>query len=224
MRNGTVDVVVNLAAGLDARAWRMPLPRALRWIDVDLPDILDYKVDMLRDERPVCQYEAIRADLTDASKRRALSSQIGSAASRVLVVTEGLLIYLTADQVGELARDLHGPSSFAWWLIDLATPRLLAMMQKSWGKSVRAGNAPFQFAPAEGTKFFEPFGWREAEFRSGMDEARRLHREMKGMWFWRAVARLFPKKTQVELRRMNGFVLLERSEQASRAPPARINS
>ncbi|HWG33130.1 MAG TPA: class I SAM-dependent methyltransferase, partial [Gemmatimonadaceae bacterium] len=35
--NHGVDTVVNLAAGLDTRAWRMQLPRSLRWIDVDLP-------------------------------------------------------------------------------------------------------------------------------------------------------------------------------------------
>lgn len=211
IRAGNIDVVVNLAAGLDARAWRMELPPTLRWIDVDLPGILSYKTEMLRNETPVCRYEAIHADLTDASRRQALFSQIGASSSRVLVVTEGLLIYLTADQVGALADDLHAPPSFRWWLIDLANPRLLAMMQKSWGKQVRAGNAPFQFAPAEGTAFFERHGWRESEFRSGLEEARRLDREMRGMWMWRAIARLYPRKTRAELRRMNGYVLLERT-------------
>src|SRR5437868_13354188 len=52
VRNGRVDTVLNLAAGLDARAWRMALPRSLRWIDVDLPEILDYKIEMLKDEKP----------------------------------------------------------------------------------------------------------------------------------------------------------------------------
>ncbi|MGH7618807.1 MAG: class I SAM-dependent methyltransferase [Gemmatimonadaceae bacterium] len=33
-----VDLVLNLAAGLDARPWRMKeLPASLRWVDVDLP-------------------------------------------------------------------------------------------------------------------------------------------------------------------------------------------
>src|SRR5476649_959597 len=30
-----VDLVLNLAAGLDARPWRLPLPPALHWVDVD---------------------------------------------------------------------------------------------------------------------------------------------------------------------------------------------
>ena len=37
------DLVVNLAAGLDSRPYRMPLSPSLRWVEVDLPEILDYK-------------------------------------------------------------------------------------------------------------------------------------------------------------------------------------
>ena len=212
VRNGGVDLVLNLAAGLDARAWRMPLPKTLRWIDVDLPDILDYKTDLLKDETPACRYEAIRLDLRDGAKRRALFTQLSTEARRVLVVTEGLLIYLTPDQVSTLAADLHAAPTFDWWLIDLANPRLLQIMLKYWGKSVHAGNAPFQFAPAEGTSFFEPFGWTEAEFRSSMEEAHRLKREMRGMWFWRFLGRFSPKARQEEFRRMSGIVLLTRRE------------
>lgn len=210
VKSGGADTVLNLAAGLDARAWRLPLPSTVRWIDVDLPDILDYKTEMLRDEKPRMQYEAVRLDLRDASRRQAFFSQIGSSSSRVLVVTEGLLIYLTAEQVGGLAHDLHASPSFRWWLIDLANPRLLEIMQKFWGKNAQAANAPFQFAPAESTKFFEPFGWSEIEFRSSMEEAQRLHREMSMMWLWRFLGKLRSKAVQEDFRRMSGIVLMER--------------
>ncbi|MEP6491518.1 MAG: class I SAM-dependent methyltransferase [bacterium] len=210
IRIGGVDTVLNLAAGLDARAWRMRLPATLRWIDVDLPGILDYKTEMLKNEQPVCKYEAVRMDLTDAAKRQALFSQVGRESSRVLVLTEGLLIYLTPQQVGTLAGDLHASSTFQWWLIDIASPRLLAMMMKMWGRSVNAGNAPFQFAPAEGTRFFDQFGWNELEFRSSMEEAQRLKREMSMMWLWRFLGRMRSAAVQAEWRRMSGVVLLER--------------
>ena len=210
VRNGGVDTVLNLAAGLDARAWRLPVPPTLRWIDVDLPEILEYKTDTLKNEKTVCQYEAVRLDLTDVPKREALFSQVGAQSSRVLVVTEGLLIYLTEDQVAALARDLHSATSFQWWVFDLASPRLLVMMKKMWGRSVNAGNAPFQFAPADGTKFFAPYGWTEAEYHSAMDSAQRLDREMSMMWLWRLLGRMRSKKVQDEFRRFNGFVLMER--------------
>src|SRR6476646_5630557 len=37
------DMVVNLAAGLDARPYRMELPANLQWIEVDLPELLAEK-------------------------------------------------------------------------------------------------------------------------------------------------------------------------------------
>jgi methyltransferase (TIGR00027 family) len=205
-----VDLVVNLAAGLDARPWRLALPPSLRWVDVDLPGILGYKTESLREATPVCRYEAIATDLTDGAARKALFTRLGTESRKALIVTEGLLIYLTAEQVGELARDLHAVPSFRWWLIDIGSPRLLKMMNKMWGKTLTAGNAPFRFAPAEGTAFFRQFGWREAEFRSMMEEAHRLKREMPMMWFWRILGRFYPKKTRAEFRRMSGQVLLER--------------
>ena len=210
IRNGNVDVVVNLAAGLDARPWRLSLPPSLRWIDVDLPGILNHKTEILKDEKTKCRYEAVHLDLRDVAKRQALFAQINAESSRILVVSEGLLIYLPPEDVGSLARDLHAGSHFQWWVIDIASPRLLEMMQKMWGRNVSAGNAPFQFAPADSTKFFEQFGWGELEFHSQMEDAKRLKREMKMMWFWRLLGRLRSKKVRDEFQRFSGTVLMER--------------
>ncbi|MGH7532315.1 MAG: class I SAM-dependent methyltransferase [Gemmatimonadales bacterium] len=208
-------LVLNLACGLDTRAYRLPLPAELRWIDVDLPGILDYKTSALASESPRCRYEAVAADLNDPVARDDLFTRIGAADPRVLVVTEGLLVYLTPEQVLGLARALHDRPSFHWWLIDLASPRLLKLLKRSWGAQLDQGNAPFKFGPAEGTAFFNATGWREEIFRSAIDEARRLHREMSMMWLWRALGRLSSRQEREEVRRMSGFVLLERIEGSS---------
>jgi methyltransferase (TIGR00027 family) len=210
VRNGNVDTVVNLAAGLDARPWRLPLSPSLRWIDVDLPGILNHKTEILKDEKPKCRYEAVQLDLQDIAKRQALFTQINAESSRVLVLSEGLLIYLPPEDVGTLARDLSANSHFQWWVIDIASPQLLQMMMKMWGDNVNAGNAPFRFAPATSTKFFEEFGWTELEFHSSMDDARRLNREMQMMWLWRILGRLRSKKVREGFQRFAGVVLMER--------------
>jgi methyltransferase (TIGR00027 family) len=210
VRNGGVDTVLNLAAGLDARAWRMPLPATLRWIDVDLPGILDYKLEMLAGEKTVCRYDAVRLDLADGPKRQALFSQVGSESRRVLVVSEGLIIYLDAEHVAALARDLHAQPTFQWWLHDLASPALLKMMSKTWGRQVERGNAPFKFAPPESTKFFEPFGWREVVYRPTFEEGIRLKRTMPFARFWQLLGLIAPKKRREEFKRFSGNVLLER--------------
>ncbi|OGU07459.1 MAG: hypothetical protein A2W29_08885 [Gemmatimonadetes bacterium RBG_16_66_8] len=204
------DTVVNLAAGLDARAYRLPVPPPIRWVDVDLPEIQGYKKAALTGEWPVCELEYTPVDLTNEVARRALFARIGATARRVLVITEGLLVYLKPEDVAALARDLGAQPAFRWWMTDIGSPRLMKMLERSWGSSLTS--APFRFAPAEGTKFFEPHGWREKEFRAVFEEALRLKRTMPlgRLWYW--IGRLAPKKKQEEMRRMSGVVLLERSE------------
>jgi methyltransferase (TIGR00027 family) len=204
------DTVVNLAAGLDARPYRMPLPPSVRWFDVDLPEILAYKRRVLGGERPVCRYETEAVDLRDAPTRRAFFERVGREARKALIVTEGLLVYLTEAEVASLASDLHAQPSFRWWLIDIVSPKLLAMLRRRWAKTLDTGGATLQFAPAEGTDFFRRYGWREIEFRSTWDESRRLRREMPMAWLWRLLARMASAERREAFRKMGGIALLER--------------
>ena len=206
VRTRGVDAIVNLAAGLDARPWRMDLPRALKWYDVDLPGILEYKAGVLAGEPARCEYEAIHIDLRDVAARRTLFARIGAECRRALVVAEGLLVYLEPAEVGTLAADLSAQASFERWLIDLGNPLLLEIMNRSWKDDL--AKAPFKFAPEEGPVFFRPFGWSEESFRSSLEEARRIKREMKGMWFYRLLGKLAPKERQEKFRRMSAFVVL----------------
>ena len=211
IKGQNVDLVVNLAAGLDARPWRLDLPSTLQWVDVDLPEISQYKRDVIGSAPPKFHYESIDADLTDDRVRQAILTTLGARGKRVFVITEGLLIYLEREQVESLARALHAQASFKWWMIDLAHPELLKMMSRTWGKQVAAGNAPFKFAPPEGTAFFPPLGWKEKSFRSSMEEARRLKREMGAAPFFRVMSLFMSKKRKEVFRKFSGIVLLERA-------------
>lgn len=205
------DTVLNLAAGLDARAYRMALPDSLHWIDVDQPRMVQYKADQMKNEHPLCQYETVPLDLADADARRALFARVNAGARRVLVISEGLLIYLTAEQVAGLADDLHAQPNFQHWLSDLASPGLLKMMGKSWGAAVAAGNAPFQFGPADGPRFFSKHGFRELEWRSFFDEGIRLNRTFRFARLFRLLGALSSAKRKEQFRYFSGVMLLGRS-------------
>jgi methyltransferase (TIGR00027 family) len=206
-----VHTVVNLAAGLDTRPYRLPLPGGLRWIEVDFPDLLAYKKEQLAGEKPRCELERVAVDLTDRERRRELfDDAVSGGGGGTLVVTEGLLVYLAPEEVGRLADDLQA-AGFGWWLIDLGSPRLLKMLAKTWGRKLEEGNAPFRFAPAEGTQFFLPHGWTEAEYRSMWEESLRLKRTMPMAWLWNLIGKLCSKKKREEFRRFSGIVLLQRT-------------
>jgi methyltransferase (TIGR00027 family) len=170
------DMVLNLAAGLDARPYRMTLPASLKWIEVDLPEIIDYKEELLKDEQPRCVLERVRLDLADVKKRRELFAKVAVDARQVLIISEGLIVYLTAEEVGAIAKDLSAEGSFRRWLLDLASPALLKMLQKKMGKPLEQAAAPLKFGPEEGPDFFKPYGWRVIEAHSMFHAAGRLKR------------------------------------------------
>ena len=170
------DMVVNLAAGLDARPYRMQLPPSLKWIEVDLPEILAYKEELLKAETPACMLERVRADLSDGEIRRSLLSRLASEASNVLVMTEGLLIYLRWDQVSAPAEDLKRFPAFKPWLLDIVPPGLLRKLQKNTHQHFGSEVPPLQFGPEDGPAFFAQYGWKPLEVHAVLKTAAGLRR------------------------------------------------
>jgi methyltransferase (TIGR00027 family) len=208
VRERGAKVVVNLASGLDTRPYRLNLPSDLEWIEVDLPDMVDYKASRIGDAKPTCRLERVKLDLADLPARRAFFDRIDSTGKPVLIVSEGLLTYLTEEAVASLADDLKARINFRWWLFDYMSPMLKKMLAKRWGPSLR--NAEFKFAPEEGLGFFTARGWTLTEERIPADEARRLKREMKFAWAWRILGALMPAKKREMYRRLSGFAMLGR--------------
>jgi methyltransferase (TIGR00027 family) len=174
IKRGT-DAVINLAAGLDTRPYRMNLPASLQWVEVDLPTMIDYKEGILRDEKPRCALQRVRMDLADVPARRKLFQDLGGKAKSALVLSEGLLAYLTRDEVSALGRDLASPPSFRDWAIDLCSPGLLKMLQKQLPILGDAGS-PLKFGPEEGPEFFTASGWKPVEVYSMLKTAAKIKR------------------------------------------------
>jgi len=170
------DMVVNLAAGLDARPYRMQVPKTLQWVEVDLPEIISYKQGVLGEVEPRCRLERMALDLSDAVRRQELFADLGRRAKRIVVASEGLLIYFTPQEVGALARDLAATKNIDSWIIDLASPGQLRIMQRTTGKKLREAGAAFKFGPPEGENFFRPYGWTPRDVRGLLQTAADLNR------------------------------------------------
>jgi methyltransferase (TIGR00027 family) len=115
----SVTAVRSVGCGLDTRPWRLALPADLRWIEVDFPDVLDYKHGLLAGEKAHCLVERISVDLNDAAQRQAMYAAV--ATDRALIITEGVLMYLPAATVEALASETARHSGFAHWISDITT-------------------------------------------------------------------------------------------------------
>ena len=178
LRRGGVSVVLNLAAGMDTRPYRLALPPSLRWIEADLPGIVEAKAAALAGETPACRVERVAIDLTDRAALDALLGRLRAEEARVLVVTEGLLAYLGEPEVEALSRALRASPAVDAWILEAVMPVVLVQSQRAWSGRLRLAGAEMKFAPASGLGFFEASGWRPRVTRSLLDEARRLGREM----------------------------------------------
>lgn len=107
--------VVLLAAGLDTRAFRLTWPDGVRLFELDLPQVLAFKEEVLAAQHavPRCQRVVLPADL-----RQDWSAVLTTAgfqpAQPTAWLAEGLLIYLSADQAARLLTavgELSAPTS-----------------------------------------------------------------------------------------------------------------
>jgi methyltransferase (TIGR00027 family) len=208
--NEGIGVVLNLAAGLDARPYRLPLPAHLRWIEVDLDELIARKSAALEGDRSACALERVSLDLTDRASRQELFARVKAETAdardpRVLVLTEGLLVYLDECDVASLADDLHRFFPTGAWLLENVSPSVLARQRKMWNKTLGPVNAEHKFAPERGLDFYRPHGWVPRETRSLLDEAQRLRREMRVVTWIRRVEALFPSLKGIYARRQAKF-------------------
>jgi methyltransferase (TIGR00027 family) len=204
-----VDLVLNLAAGFDARPYRLPLPPTLTWVEVDLPGVLEEKVQLLEGETPHCRLERITADLSDVDARRAVFQAVGAKGTKALILTEGLLMYLADWQVASLASDLAQVPTFRLWAMDSIGPEMKRLLNLIWFRHLTSGNATFKFAPREGARFFHPFGWAQREYRSYETESRRLNRAPLVAEAWHRLQWLALPVVRELVRSEGGMALLE---------------
>ena len=139
------DTILNLGAGLDTRPYRMELPASLTWIEADYPDMIAFKESRLAGEAPRCKLTRLKLDLADTSARRQMLAGVEASAKKMLVLTEGVIPYLTEEAVGSLADDLRALKSARWWIVDYFSPQVLRMRARRMKHKMQ--NAPFKFTP-----------------------------------------------------------------------------
>jgi len=170
-----VDTILNLGAGLDTRPYRMDLPASLQWIEVDYPHVIEFKNNRLSGNTPGCTLERIGLDLSDESARSTLLDKISASSNNILVLTEGVIPYLSEAAVGSLGKDLRSHASIKYWVTDYFSPASYEYRRRS-GMSQAMKNTPFLFEPADYFGFFETMGWHAKETRFLALEAERLRR------------------------------------------------
>ncbi|HUN64392.1 MAG TPA: SAM-dependent methyltransferase [Candidatus Sulfotelmatobacter sp.] len=207
-----VDTVVNLGAGLDTRPYRMELPNSLVWIEADYPRMIEYKESQLAKDTPSVQLERVKIDLANVTEREEFLAQIDARAKKALILTEGVIPYLSVEAVGALADDLRAMQHISFWIVDYVSPEAIRFRSRS-GISKKTQNAPFKFKPPDWFGFFREHGWQAKETRYLVEEGERLKRKPRFPLGLKIAIRvrtlLASKERRARFKKVAGYALLE---------------
>ena len=178
-----VDTVLNLACGFDTRAFRLDLPKHLRWFDVDGAHVIERKRAVLEGASPTCSWHPLVADLAEAGPRREALQLATNGAQRALVVTEGLLLYLHPEQVAALATDLNAQPAVAAWITDLLSAEGQRRAAKIYETPFAGADIAVRFGVDDTEEFFSPHGFAEVESQSTTREAHERQR-LSRLYTW----------------------------------------
>lgn len=188
--DGAVRQVVDLGAGMDTRAYRLPLPPGTVFFEVDKPEIFALKEPILKpmvrpEERARVDRRIVQVDFDAAGSgavhtdwERALLDAGFDAHSPAIWILEGLVYYLPERAVLSLfhkASTLAQPGSALF--MDLVSSRTLRDMQGSWLlDDLKRRGCPWLWAHDNPPALLQQYGWA-AEATSvadlGIDRARR---------------------------------------------------
>jgi len=155
-----VTQVVILAAGLDARAYRLPWPDGTTVFELDQPAVIAAKGDVLTGDEPRCRRVAIGVDLTQDWTDALRSNGFDPTVPAVWLI-EGLLQYLDEDAVHtvfERVDALSAPGSVL--LYDIVGKTLLDnVMLAAVREQMERNGAPWLFGTDAPEQLCEPLGW-----------------------------------------------------------------
>jgi methyltransferase (TIGR00027 family) len=157
--DGAAQVVI-LAAGMDARSYRLPWRDGITVYEVDQPRVITLKHERLAGEKPRCRRVAVGVDLAD-DWPKVLASQGFNPISRTVWLIEGLLQYLDATDVDLLfARvdELSAPGSVLLYDV-VGTTLLEAPFLRPTLEFMEKLGAPWVFGSDTPAALAEGRGW-----------------------------------------------------------------
>jgi len=158
--NESIDLVINIGAGLDTRPYRLDLPSTLKWVEIDFLNLIEFKNDKLNLETPKCKIERFGLDLTLKSERKDILEKLLDKSINCLILTEGVIPYLSNQEALDLALEFSSYDSIKFWITEYYSPEILTFLRTP-KRLKQMENSPFKFYPNEWFDFFKNTGWSE---------------------------------------------------------------
>ena len=168
--------VVLLGAGLDTRAFRLHWPPGAIVFEVDQPDVLSYKQDLLvsAGAHPSCQRQVyLGADLRGANWPAQLAEAGFDPSALAVWLAEGLLFYLPDEAIATLLAQVSALASQGCSLgFDVPNGAVLAHpFMQDWLQMQADAGAPWVGTMENPADYLAALGWRASVTQVGNADA-----------------------------------------------------
>jgi methyltransferase (TIGR00027 family) len=150
--------VVIIGAGIDTRAFRL---KGGTWIELDEPQVIAYKDERLPASTSENELQRIPIDFATESAAQKLAPFSGR--SPVVVVIEGVLMYLEEATISQLLQTLRRLFPQHKLICDLMTRDFFEKTATTMHEKLTGMGAPFKFAADNPAEVFVNSGYREVE-------------------------------------------------------------
>lgn len=132
LRSEPEATVINIACGLDTRVYRLDNGR-VRWYNLDLPEVLQIRRRLLEETGRISTIACSAMD-------ERWAGEVQPSAGRVLVVVEGLVMYLTEADVRQILSIICRQFAEAEIIMETMNPFIMRHMKE---RSIAASQARF---------------------------------------------------------------------------------
>lgn len=141
LKKNPCATVVHLACGLDSRMQRVPWANDSCWYDIDLPEVIELRKQVLPTSIPDRTYSLLAANILDHTWVENIPND-----KPVLIIMEGLLSYLREDEVKGLLLLLCERFKHGEMIFECISTIVLERVAKKPLKAVSDTGAIFQWA------------------------------------------------------------------------------
>ena len=163
--NPNVTVVI-IGAGFDSRAYRL---NGGTWVELDEPQVITYKNERL----PIssCENEVHRIAIDFSTE--SLAEELSPFSNRrpVLVVIEGVFMYLEEETIRQLLQTLHQVFPKHKLICDLMTRKFFERYGRNIHEKLTGLGASFKFTADEPEALFVQSGYRRVGWFSMVERA-----------------------------------------------------
>ncbi|MCM1500137.1 MAG: class I SAM-dependent methyltransferase [Clostridium sp.] len=162
LRKNPQGTVVNIACGLDTRVYRLHAAPTVRWYNLDLPETIEVRRMFLEEDGHISMIARSAMD-------EGWADEIEETNGRVLVIIEGLVMYLSEQDVKKILSIISGRFDSAEVIMEVMSPWVVKNVKE---KSIEKTKAKFTWGIQSGRELADlapEYRWvRDVSLAEGM--------------------------------------------------------